>query len=140
AGWVFASWGALTVAARRFGPWQAMACAALLGPALGLLLLKPLEPWAEMRSARALARLLPPGAKVVSFQAFHTSLPFYLRRPVPLLSGTAGELTSNYVCAQRARFGGDANLVPPRALRTILASGEPVYVITRPSELDRVAQ
>jgi hypothetical protein len=77
---------------------------------------------------------------VVSFQAFHTSLPFYLRRPVPLLSGTAGELTSNYVCAQRARFGGDANLVPPRALRTILASGEPVYVITRPSELDRVAQ
>jgi len=140
AGLVLAAWGALTVAARRFGAWSAMACAALLAPVLGLLLLRPLEPWAEMRSGRGLARLLPPGAKVISFQAFHTSLPFYLRRPVPLLSGTAGELTSNYVCAQRSRFVDDANLVPPRALRTILASGEPVYVITRPSRLDRLAQ
>jgi 4-amino-4-deoxy-L-arabinose transferase-like glycosyltransferase len=140
AGVTIAAWGGLTVAARRLGTWPALACAALLGPALGMILLRPLEPWANMRSARTLASLLPPGAKVVSFQAFHTSLPFYLRRPVPLLSGTAGELTSNYVCAQRARFGGDANLVPPRALKTILASGEPVYVITRPSQLDRIAQ
>jgi hypothetical protein len=59
---------------------------------------------------------------------------------VPLLSGTAGELTSNYVCSQRARFGNDENLVPPRALRTILASGEPVYVVTRPSRLERIAE
>jgi 4-amino-4-deoxy-L-arabinose transferase-like glycosyltransferase/glycosyltransferase involved in cell wall biosynthesis len=140
AGVVIAVWGALTVAARRLGSWPVLACAALLTPALGLLLLRPLEPWANMRSARTLATLLPPGAKVVSFQAFHTSLPFYLRRPVPLLSGTAGELTSNYVCSQRARFGGDVNLVPPRALRTILASGEPVYVITRPSQLERIAR
>jgi 4-amino-4-deoxy-L-arabinose transferase-like glycosyltransferase len=140
AGVAFAVWGALTLAARRLGAWPALACAALLTPALGLLLLRPLEPWANTRSARTLASLLPPDAKVISFQAFHTSLPFYLGRPVPLLSRTAGELTSNYVCAQRARFGNDANLVPPRALRTILASGESVYVITRPSKLDTVAQ
>lgn len=140
AGVTFAAWGGLTVAARRLGAWPALACAALLTPALGMILLRPLEPWANMRSARRLAGLLPPGAKVISFQAFQTSLPFYLRRPVPLLSGTAGELTSNYICSQRARFGGDANLLPPRALRTILASGEPVYVIARPSQLDRVAQ
>lgn len=55
------------------------------------------------------------------------------------LSKTAGELTSNYICAQRARFVGDANLVPPRPLRTILAAGEEVYVITRPSRLHRLA-
>jgi 4-amino-4-deoxy-L-arabinose transferase-like glycosyltransferase len=140
AGVVLAVWGALTVAARRLGSWPALACGALLAPALGLLLLEPLEPWANMRSARTLATLLPPGAKVISFQAFHTSLPFYLRRPVPLLSGTAGELTSNYICSQRARFGNDENLVPPRALRTILASGEPVYVVTRPSRLERIAE
>ena len=140
AGVTIAAWGGLTVAARRLGTWPALACAALLTPVLGLVLLKSLEPWANMRSARALAGLLPPGAKVISFQAFHTSLPFYLRRPVPLLSRTAGELTSNYVCAQRARFGDDANLVPPRALKTILERREPVYVITRPSQLDRIAQ
>jgi hypothetical protein len=140
AGVTFAAWGGLTVAARRLGAWPSVACAALLTPALGMILLRPLEPWANMRSARRLAGLLPPGAKVISFQAFQTSLPFYLRRPVPLLSGTAGELTSNYICSQRARFGGDANLMPPRALRTILASGEPVYVIARPAQLDRIAQ
>src|SRR5262249_1978762 len=87
AGVTIAAWGGLTVAARRLGTWPTMACAALLGPALGMILLRPLEPWANMRSARTLASLLPPGAKVVSFQAFHTSPPFYRRPPVPLLSG-----------------------------------------------------
>jgi len=140
AGVVIATWGAVTVGVHRLGSWPTLACGALLAPMLGLLLLQPLEPWANMRSARALAAMLPPGAKVISFQAFHTSLPFYLRRPVPLLSRTAGELTSNYVCARRGRFDGDVNLVPPRALRAILATGEPVYVITRPSQLDRLAQ
>ena len=40
----------------------------------------PLTPWASMRSARTLATLIPPGATVVAFEAFRTSLPFYLRR------------------------------------------------------------
>src|SRR5262249_60365421 len=107
----------------------------LLCPAPAPALLAPVEPWSNPRSGRSLAKLLPPNARVVSFEAFHTSLPFYLGRPLPLLSRTAGELTSNYICAQRDRFVDEATLAPPPALKALLASSEPVYVLIKPSRL-----
>jgi 4-amino-4-deoxy-L-arabinose transferase-like glycosyltransferase len=134
------AWGVLTIAARGLGAWPAIACAALLSPGAGFVLLGALAPWADVRSARTLATLVPPGAQVVAFEEFRTSLPFYLRRPVPLFSQTAGELTSNYICAKRTRFADNVNLAYPAALATMVASGQPVYVVTRRSKLDGLAR
>jgi 4-amino-4-deoxy-L-arabinose transferase-like glycosyltransferase len=139
-GLVLVAWGAFTLAIHRTGAWPTIACATLLSPGAGLVLLGALAPWVDVRSARTLAARVPPDAKVVAFQQFRTSLPFYLRRPVPLLSTTAGELTSNYICANRGRFAGGPNLARPAALRTMLANGEPLYVVTRQSKLDQLAE
>src|SRR5262249_17895815 len=129
-----------TLAVQRTGTWPTIACAALLTPGAGIVLLSVLAPWVDVRSARTLATLVPPGAKVVAFQQFRTSLPFYLRRPVPLLSKSAGELTSNYICANWARLVGGPNLARPPALSAMLEHGEPVYVVTQRSKLDGLAK
>ena len=63
-----------------------------------------------------------------------------MRRPVPLYSLTAGELTSNYICANRERLEHDPNLRRPKSLRHLIASGEPLYVVTEPSRLEQLAQ
>ena len=139
-GFLFLGWGLLVLASRWLGAWPAIACAALLSPAAAMICVGTLAPWTDTRSARGLATLLPPGAHVVAFQQFRTSLPFYLRRPVPLYSLTAGELTSNYICANRERLEHDPNLRRPKSLRHLIASGEPLYVVTEPSRLEQLAQ
>ena len=62
--------------------------------------------YAESRSSRALAQQVPDDARLVAAVSFRTSLPFYLRRPVLLVSGNGHELTSHYVVAMRDRFMG----------------------------------
>ena len=139
-GFLFVGWGLLALASRWLGAWPAIACAALLSPAAAVIGVGTLAPWTDTRSARGLATLLPPGAHVVAFRQFRTSLPFYLRRPVPLYSRTAGELTSNYICANRERLEHDPNLRRPWSIRRLIASGEPFYVVTEPSRLEQLAQ
>src|SRR5262249_61674343 len=129
-GLVLIAWGAFTLAIRRTGTWPTIACAALFMPGAGIVLLGALAPWADVRSARTLATLVPPGAQVVAFQQFRTSLPFYLRRPVPLVSTTAGELTSNYICANWARLVGGPHLARPPALSAVSENRQPAHAVS----------
>ncbi|MEJ2009356.1 MAG: glycosyltransferase family 39 protein [Acidobacteriota bacterium] len=61
----------------------------------------PLELYASADSSRALAESILEGPQknlpIYGYYYFRTSLPFYLRHPVGLVSSTADELTSNYV-------------------------------------------
>ena len=134
------AWGIVTaVVARRPAP--AFACAALLTPLLGVLLLGPLGVPVAARSSRDLAAQIPPDAKVVCAMEFRTSLPFYLRRPVVLLSPDGQELTSNYVVAMQDRFMGGAYLQPPARLSDQITDAQPVLVLVtrwRQRELRRL--
>ena len=117
---------------------SAMACAACFVPGLGIALLGPLTTYAEARSASALARQIDPAARVVAFESFEPGLAFYLGRPVPLLSDTGGELTSNYVRAQHGRLTPSATLRPVAALSTLLRDPAPLYVVTAPARLRKL--
>ncbi|HUE29268.1 MAG TPA: glycosyltransferase, partial [Verrucomicrobiae bacterium] len=123
-------WGAAAAAARR--PAAALVACALFAPGLGLVLLRPLGAWAETRSSRQLATYIEPGAPVVCFETFRESLPFYLRRPVVLLSDNASALASNWVSAERARLGASAQLRPESSLDDLLDHGSRPYVLTSP--------
>jgi hypothetical protein len=74
----------------------------------------------------------------VCFEAFRPGLPFYLGRPLLLLSDTGRELTSNYVVAQRHRLVGRGALVPSSALGTVLAREPRPWVLTTPWEVRRL--
>ena len=65
---------------------------------------RPLQLFASAKSSRALARTILDSPQrnfpIYGYFYFRTGLPFYLRRPVGLISSTANELTSNYVVTQ----------------------------------------
>ena len=65
---------------------------------------RPLELFASSSSSRGLAQTIRESPQrnfpVYGYYYFRTSLPFYLRRPVGLISSTADELTSNYIVTQ----------------------------------------
>jgi 4-amino-4-deoxy-L-arabinose transferase-like glycosyltransferase len=80
---------------------------ALLAVIVPLLLLRwavPLEGYAEARSSRQLAReiLTSPerSLPIYGYYYFRTSLPFYLKGPVGLVTSGGSETTSNYIAAQ----------------------------------------
>jgi 4-amino-4-deoxy-L-arabinose transferase-like glycosyltransferase len=64
----------------------------------------PLELFASEKSSRALAQTILDSPQknlpIYGYYYFRTGLPFYLRRPVGLISSTADELTSNYIVTQ----------------------------------------
>jgi 4-amino-4-deoxy-L-arabinose transferase-like glycosyltransferase len=65
---------------------------------------RPLELFASASSSRGLSQTILESPQknlpVYGYYYFRTSLPFYLQRPVGLISSTADELTSNYVVTQ----------------------------------------
>ncbi|HKT10927.1 MAG TPA: glycosyltransferase family 39 protein, partial [Terriglobia bacterium] len=75
----------------------------------------PLQLFASAKSSRALAQTILDSPQkdlpIYGYYYFRTGLPFYLRRPVGLISSTADELTSNYIVThwpqiqQEARAG-----------------------------------
>jgi hypothetical protein len=71
-----------------------------------LAVIRPLGGYAERRSARQLAKSIPADTPVICWDTYRTSLPFYLKRTVTVLSDSGGALTSNYVVSQRARLQG----------------------------------
>ena len=66
----------------------------------------PLEVYATSSSTRQLAQTILQSPEkdlpVYGFYYFRTGLPFYLRRPVGLVTSDAGELTSNYIALRWA--------------------------------------
>jgi 4-amino-4-deoxy-L-arabinose transferase-like glycosyltransferase len=93
-------------AARRKG--IALIALALPVAAMPLVLAPILAEIGTVRSARDLAAAIAPhlqgGAEVVGVQAFPPSLPFYLARPVLVVSRRGRELTSNYVIRAYSRL------------------------------------
>jgi len=96
-----------------------------------------LEAVARNRSSRDLAasiEAVAPGARVVGVAAYPTSLRYYLDRPVLLSSGTAVEMTSNYVVSRAAEFRGlpGSPLRPGGWWREALAAcAEPTVFVAR---------
>ena len=92
----------------------ALVLLALTAPLLLLRWRTTISAYASASSSRALARAIQssPESKlpVYGFYCFRTSLPFYLRRPVCLVTTDASELTSNYVSTNLARLRREAQL------------------------------
>jgi hypothetical protein len=91
------------------------------------------------RSARDLAAQvaphLSPRTEVVGVQAFTGSMPFYLRRPVVVVTPDGEELTSNYLIRHYGSFAGSAAMKPPAWLAAALADrATPRLFIARESD------
>jgi hypothetical protein len=133
------------LAARTPGRTAAIATFALALAVLPMLVLRwyaPLRLLAETSSSRRLARTLSASperdAPIFGYYYFRTSLPFYLRRPVGLVSVEWGEMTSNYQVAHQAEArrvaGGQPGkgvLVTPQEFRALAKSNsQPILVMT----------
>ena len=109
--------------ARAKGKKHAAILFALIACCFPLMLVRwfhPLELFASAKSSRALAQTILDSPQknlpIYGYYYFRTGLPFYLRRPVGLISSNAAELTSNYIVTQWPRIKqetGDGRL-PPR--------------------------
>jgi 4-amino-4-deoxy-L-arabinose transferase-like glycosyltransferase len=86
---------------------------AIMGYALPVILMPIvsgglLDAVGEDRSAATLARVIqntgPHDTEVIGVSAFPTSLPFYLRHPIPVATATGRELTSNFIADYHERF------------------------------------
>ena len=95
------------------------ALAAVIVPTLVLRWYTPLRLLAETDSSRRLAAAILASPErdspIFGYYYFRTSLPFYLRRPVGLLSVEWGEMTSNYQVAHQAEARRAAGSQPGRA-------------------------
>ncbi len=107
--------------ARQKGPTVIMfAVVACCFPVMLIRWFHPLEMFAAAKSSRSLAETILDSPQkdlpVYGYYYFRTGLPFYLRRPVGLISSTADELTSNYVVTQwqRIRRENKAGQLPQR--------------------------
>ena len=143
-----------------------LALLALTAPLFVLRWLKPLESYASANSSRRLAETILASPEkalpLYGFYYFRTGLPFYLRRPVGLVTSDAGELTSNYVASHygrqwhfaqpavpsetlrgtpKASPAADELLMNPSALRVkAQAASEPILILVRNSQVAELAQ
>ncbi len=133
------------IATKARGRTQAVATFTLLVVVVPMLVLRwyaPLRLLAESHSSRSLAATIQASperdAPIYGYYYFRTSLPFYLRRPVGLLSEHWGEMTSNYQVAQqedtRRVVGGNPGkgilLTPPEFLALTRSNPETILVMT----------
>ncbi|MGH9404991.1 MAG: glycosyltransferase family 39 protein [Terriglobia bacterium] len=88
--------------------WPSFAAAALAVPLLAILLRTPLALYARINSSKEVAQTIDasPGKDlpVYGYYYFRTGLPFYLRRPVGLVTEEGGQTTSNYIAARFSTF------------------------------------
>jgi len=124
------AWALVGVFFARNRPGLALVLGAVLAPSAYLMQIGSLAAYAESRSARSIARLVGAESDVVAFLTFRTSLPFYLRRPITLVSQTGEQLTSNYVQSQHERLMGRPELLPLTELPNRLRRPSSVYVLT----------
>jgi 4-amino-4-deoxy-L-arabinose transferase-like glycosyltransferase len=109
-------------------PLLAIAGYALVVLAMPFVSLRLLRAVGEDRSAVTIARIIQNtggnATQVLAVAAFPTSLPFYLRRPVPLATATGRELTSTFIADfyERYRDVPGSPLLPADAWRDVLAA------------------
>jgi len=115
------------LAARLRGKWfsvLALALLALTTPALLARWIGPIRAYADTNSSRRLASTILSSPEqdlpIYGFYYFRTGLPFYLRRPVGLVTTDANELTSNYLAwrVAKVRRGLSPEDVPGALSRT----------------------
>ena len=118
------------------------ALAVIVFPTMVLRWYAPLKLLTETRSSRKIAATILASPErdspIFGYYYFRTSLPFYLRRPVGLLSTEWGEMTSNYQVAYQAdaRRGGISNpgkgvLITPSEFSALKKSNtQPILVMT----------
>ena len=91
------------------------------------------------RSAYALATAVRDRGAIVAVAAYPPSLPFYLRRPIPVATAHARELTSNFIAdyAEHYRAIPGSPLLPADAWRDRLARcPEPTVFVARAGDED----
>lgn len=126
---------------------------ALLALTVPLLLVRwapALQAYANVASSRRLAQAIQQGPErdlpVYGYYCFRTSLPFYLQRPVNLVTTDASELTSNYIAANLARMrqqasaaGAEPVLSDPEDLRErIQRATRPMLVMVRVRDVQKL--
>lgn len=87
------------------------------------------------RSAAAMAEAVSGRGRVIGVAAYPTSLPFYLRRQIPVATAHGRELTSNYIAdyIDHYRTVPGSPLLPADAWQPIAAEcREPTVFVTRP--------
>jgi 4-amino-4-deoxy-L-arabinose transferase-like glycosyltransferase len=128
------------------------ALAAAIVPMLVVRWLAPLEAYAKSDSCRRLAATILSSPErespLFGYYCFRTSLPFYLRRSVGLLSVEWGEMTSNYQVAHQAaaRRGGAGD--PGKGLlvnlaefhRLVKSTPRPILVMVPNAEVRALSQ
>jgi len=133
-------WGAGVLASLRLSPFVSLGLAATLAPALYLTLLAPLDGYTAGRSAKALARVIPPDAELISFKHFRTGLPFYRGAVVPFASVDGHELTSNFVIRTSEELFVRGRLLSPADARNAFERSDSLYVLTDASRLGRLGR
>lgn len=117
------------VAARVRGLTRSAAALGLLGLAVPLLFVRclpALKVYAEAHSSRRLAETLRASPEkdwpIYGYYYFRTSLPFYLQRPVGLVTFDGSELTSNYLVSRLREIQRRKPSAGGRGARTSLAA------------------
>jgi hypothetical protein len=125
---------------------------AAIVPMLVLRWLVPLELYAATNSSRRLATTILTSPErespLFGYHCFRTSLPFYLRRPVGLVSTHWGEMTSNYQVVQQAEarlagagHPGEGLLLAPVEFRVLSNSNaQPLLVIVLNSQVGKLSE
>ncbi len=124
-------------------PQRARPALAIMGYALPVIVVpllsgRLLDAVGEDRSAVTMARVIqnvrPAATEVVGISAFPPSLPFYLRRTIPVATATGRELTSNFIADYHERFRAvpGSPLKPPDYWRERVTTCQtPTVVVTR---------
>jgi hypothetical protein len=100
---------------------------------------RELRAYADSVSSRPLAARIEmenPGGDVAMLECFSTGLPYYLDRPVFLVSGDGAETTSNYIAHLVATTSDEHNwpptiIAPDRFAAWLAARTRPVFVLAR---------
>ncbi|MGH7522274.1 MAG: glycosyltransferase family 39 protein [Gemmatimonadales bacterium] len=119
---------------------------AIMGYALPVIIMpivsgRLLDAVGEDRSAATLASVIqntgPKGTEVIGVSAFPTSLPFYLRHPIPVATATGRELTSNFIADYHERYRAvpGSPLKPPDYWRErVTACTKPTVLVARAND------
>jgi 4-amino-4-deoxy-L-arabinose transferase-like glycosyltransferase len=141
------------LAARWPGRRLALASLALLTVTVPLLLVRweralaaHTESISSRRMAQAIRRSPERELAIYAFHCFRTGLPFYLERPVGLVTSDGGEMTSNYIVRTLERRRSMIIMKPPGEPDLIDADGlrvprsAPILVLVRNRDVERFSK